>query len=228
MKVSTVATLLLGAASTVLLAQDPSQGGRDPQHGGVRSNDTQTTAQSAPSKDAGLVTGRVVMFEPGRIIVIRDMASQERTFNLGPGVTLPVDIHVGSFVDLLPEANGANVTKVVVHVDALPATTARKLPNTGTSSTTTTTATTTTTGSWVSGTVTAYTPGQSLTILMPGGTTVEYRIDSSSAIPTDLVIGKVVKIQTDVGGDGTQRLAKQVTYTTKTTTQRKKTTTSMN
>lgn len=288
MRVSRVLTLLVGAVSAVALAQDPSQSSTD-RESDQSSETRQTATQTTTTETSAAISGTVVRYEPGRVIVIRDASNQERTFNLGPGVAAPVDVRVGSYVNLSTETNGVNVTRIRSGTmpsggasgtgmsgsgtstwsgttGTTPGAGSPTLPRTGTGTTTGTTSgsgtmtsdpqsgtrvqtgtTTSTTGtqsgtvrkdlprtgtsgsmtategSWISGTVTAYTPGQFVTIAMPGGTTVEYRIDSSSSIPTDLAIGKTVKIQSDVGMEGSQRVVKQLQYTTKTTTKSKKT-----
>ena len=80
-------------------------------------------------------------------------------------------------------------------------------PSGETSKTTTTT---------ISGTVSAYEPGQSITILQPNQQTVTYTITQESQLPQEVAVGKTVTIRTmKVKGSP---VVKQVTIT-KTTTQ---------
>ena len=79
------------------------------------------------------------------------------------------------------------------------------------------TVTTTSRRTAISGTVSAYQPGQSITIVLPSKKTTTYTITETSQLPQDLVVGKRVTIQTTVVSG--KPVVKTVTYrtTTKTT-----------
>src|SRR5215470_17842199 len=71
----------------------------------------------------------------------------------------------------------------------------------------------------VYGKVTAFQPGQSISIEEPGQRTVTYTIDSSSELPADMAIGKTVTIQTTTVSGSPNPVVRKITYrtTTKTT-----------
>jgi hypothetical protein len=72
------------------------------------------------------------------------------------------------------------------------------------------------------GTVSAYEPGRTITILRPNATTVTYTIDASSAIPSGLSTGRRVVIRTITRPGVEQSVVRKVSYsriTKKTTVQ---------
>jgi hypothetical protein len=75
----------------------------------------------------------------------------------------------------------------------------------GTSTKTTTT---------IYGTVTAYEPGQSITIENPGHQTVTYTIDTQSQLPKDIAVGKTVTITTRTVTGSSSPVVRTVTYRT--------------
>jgi hypothetical protein len=88
-----------------------------------------------------------------------------------------------------------------------------------TSSQSTQTTTTTNDGA-ITGTVSAYEPGKSVTFVIPDKRTVVYTIDTSSAVPTDIAVGKTYSVTTVKStSGGNQMVVKKITTTTKTTTQ---------
>ena len=79
---------------------------------------------------------------------------------------------------------------------------------------------TTTTSSGYSGKVTAYQPGQSITINEPGKGPVVYVIDKSSELPQDVAVGQTVTITTrTVQGNSRPVVRSVTTKTVKTTTE---------
>lgn len=99
-------------------------------------------------------------------------------------------------------------------VDAAPAQAApAEAPMTKTTQTTTTKATT------VSGTVRAYEPGQSITVVGPGNKTTTYTITTDSQLPQDIAVGKRVTVQTTIvaGKPVVRSVTSKTTTTTKTT-----------
>jgi quercetin dioxygenase-like cupin family protein len=188
--------LATAAAATLLSAQ------------GVTSKTT--TIESSDNPKIITISGEVVRFQPGQTIVIRQ-AGKETTYTLSPSVTLPADIQIGRTVTLStePASDGsgpAMVTKV---------TTTSMTPEGQTKTTTERTEKTTTTT--ISGTVSAFEPGQFITIEKPDHQTVQYTINQESQLPQDVAVGKTVTIRTYTD-NGTQ-YARQVTITkTKTKT----------
>jgi|KBSSwiStaDraftv2_1062776.scaffolds.fasta_scaffold239973_2 hypothetical protein len=89
-----------------------------------------------------------------------------------------------------------------------------------TSQSTTTQTTTTTNDGSVTGTVSAYEPGKSVTFVLPDKRTVVYTLDASSVVPSDIAVGKtysVTTVKSTTGSNG-MTVKKITTTTTKTTT----------
>jgi len=178
----------------------------------------QTTIQTEPGKIV-TITGEVVRYEPGQTIVLRQPDKRVVTYSLSPGAVLPDDIQTGRTVTVStePSSDGSGpaiVTKV---------TTTSMTPEGQTKTTTERTEmspsgeTSKTTTTMISGTVSAFEPGQFITIERPDHQTVRYTITQESQLPQDLTIGKTVTIRTTTV-NGAQ-VAKQVTITkTKTKT----------
>lgn len=197
--------LAMGAAATLLGAQEVTT--------------KQTTIQSSDNPRIVTITGEVVRYEPGQTIVLRQPDKRVVTYTLSPGATLPEDIQIGRTVTVStePSSDGsgpAMVTKVTttsMTPEGQTKTTTERTemsPSGDTSKTTTTT---------ISGTVSAFEPGQFITIERPDHQTVRYTITQESQLPQDLTIGKTVTIRTTTV-NGAQ-VARQVTITkTRTTT----------
>ena len=179
----------------------------------------QTTIESSSSPKVITISGEVVRFEPGQTIVLRGPDQKITTYTLSPSATLPNDLAVGRTVTLStePASDGsgpAMVTKVTttsMTSDGQKKTTTERTETNAAGDTTKTTTTT------IEGTVSAYEPGQFITIEKPDHQTVRYTISQESQLPQDLTVGKTVTIRTYTN-NGTQ-YARQVTVTrTKTKT----------
>jgi len=181
----------------------------------------QTTIEStSDSPKVVTITGEVVRFEPGQTIVLRGSDRKVTTYTISPSATLPSDIAVGRTVTISTEPSSdasapAMVTKVTTTTmtsDGQKKTTTERTetsPNGDTMKTTTTT---------IEGTVSAYEPGQFLTIERPDHQTVRYTISNESQLPQDLTVGKTVTVRTYTNNGTTY--ARQVTVTkTKTKTE---------
>ena len=94
-------------------------------------------------------------------------------------------------------------------------TTTQEAPAATTQQTTTRTTKTTT----VSGTVQAYEPGQSITVVGPGNKVTTYTITTDSQLPQDIAVGKTVSVQTTMvsGKPVVRSVTSKTTTTTKTT-----------
>lgn len=141
------------------------------------------------------VSGQVVSYEPGRTIVVRQEGGKDMTFTLKPDIMVPADVQVGQKVTLHTEP-GVGGSVVVARVTTTTVTPEgqikRTTEETRTQPTGESTKTTTVT---VQGTVQAFEPGKSITVLRPDGTKVLYVIDGAATLPTDLAVGKVVTIR---------------------------------
>jgi len=93
------------------------------------------------------------------------------------------------------------------------AATAQEAPAATTQTTRTTKITT------VSGTVKAYEPGQSITVVGPGNKVTTYTITTDSQLPQDVAVGKTVSVQTTMvsGKPVVRSVTSKTTTTTKTT-----------
>jgi hypothetical protein len=201
---SSFLALAMGAAATLLIAQEVTT--------------KQTTTLSSDSPRIVTITGEVVRYEPGQTIVLRQPDKRVVTYTLSPGAILPEDIRIGRTVTVSTEpSSDASAPSVVTKV-----TTTSMTPEGQTKTTTERTemspsgdlSKTTTT---ISGTVSAFEPGQFITIERPDHQTVRYTITQESQLPQDLTIGKTVTIRTTTV-NGAQ-VARQVTITkTRTTT----------
>jgi hypothetical protein len=197
--------LAMGAAATLLGAQEVTT--------------KQTTTLSSDSPRIVTITGEVVRYEPGQTIVLRQPDKRVVTYTLSPGATLPEDIQIGRTVTVSTEpSSDASAPSVVTKV-----TTTSMTPEGQTKTTTERTEmspsgdTSKTTTTTISGTVSAFEPGQFITIERPDHQTVRYTITQESQLPQDLTIGKTVTIRTTTV-NGAQ-VARQVTITkTRTTT----------
>jgi len=167
------------------------------------------------------VTGDVVRYEAGRTIVVRSPDGHEVTYAIAPDISAPAEVTAGRRVSIVTEPSAAGpvlVTRITtdsVTLDGQVKTTTEKTevePSGAETKTQTTT---------VYGTVTAYEPGRSISLLGPGRKTVTYTIDSSSALPTGLAAGKTVVIRTITRPGATRPLVRKVTYSTTTTTKKK-------
>ena len=197
----------------------------------------QATTTTSTTTKTTTVSGEVVSYEPGKTIVIRDPNSRTVSYVLDAGLAVPAEVQVGRKVTIysspidgsirvqkittIETTNPDGSTATTTNVKEEPGYTAGagstsnpEPPQEGTAQTTTTTTTKTTR---VMGTVSAYQPGQSITIAGPNSKTTTYTITTDSQLPTDVAVGKQVTIETTtVSG---KPVARTVTYrtTTKTT-----------
>jgi len=169
------------------------------------------------------VEGKVMRYEPGKTIVVLESDNHEVSFAIAPGATIPGDIEVGRFVSMSTENSDAGpmtVTRV----------TTRSVTPEGNIKTQTVTRGTKPNGEQVSsktisvtGTVQDVQAGHSVTLLLPNKSTVEYTIDSSSVVPTDMAVGKTFTVQTTKTTTGAPVVVKMVAMSTQTTIKKKTT-----
>ena len=87
------------------------------------------------------------------------------------------------------------------------------------SQSTTTQSTTMSNDGTITGTVSAYEPGKSVTFVLPDKRTVVYTIDTSSNVPSDIAVGKTYSVTTVKStSGGNQMVVKKITTTTTKTT----------
>jgi hypothetical protein len=190
--------LATAAAATLLSAQEVSI--------------KQTAIENSDNPRLVTITGEVVRFEPGQTIVLR-ASGKETTYTLSPSAALPSDLQIGKTVTISTEpskdgSGPAMVTKVTTTSMTPEGQIKTTTEKTETSPSGDMTKTTTTT---ISGTVSAFEPGQFITIESPDHQTVRYTITKESQLPQDVAVGKTVTIRTYTT-NGTQ-FARQVTIT---------------
>jgi len=202
------------ALATAALAQDSQQ----------QTTTQQTTTQQTQVSDDGVartttttVTGKVVRYEPGTTIVVLGPDNKQMTYTLASDVNAPADVQIGKQVSLSTEPGEAGA--VMVHkITTQSVTSDGKLktetqtrtidPNGNTSSMNSTS---------VTGTVSAFEPGKSVTIQLPDQKTVVYTLDASSVVPSDVAVGKTYTIQTTRTSANGPLVVRKITTTTTTT-----------
>jgi hypothetical protein len=172
----------------------------------------QTDTQATRTETETTITGEVIRFEPGKVIVIRQPDQKTVTFTLTPSVTVPQDVQVGRKVMLYTEP-GEGGTALVKRV-----TTTSITPDGKTKQTTEETrtspggTTTTTTTSTVSGVVSAYESGKSITVTNRDGTQTTYVLSPDAQVPADLATGKTVTIMVMPADPASRPMVKKIIY----------------
>ena len=180
------------------------------------------THQSTITRETQVSTieGKVVRYEPGRTIVVAGPDGKEMTYTLSTSASVPADVEIGRVVSLStePSPDGpATVTRVTV----------RSMTPDGQIKTETQTQSIDASGNQtmtktvdVTGTVSAFDPGKSVTLVLPDKKTVVYTLDSSSIVPSDVAVGKTYTIQTTRTTANGPLVVKKITTTTTTTTKK--------
>ncbi|MFN2384836.1 MAG: hypothetical protein ABR576_00855 [Thermoanaerobaculia bacterium] len=165
------------------------------------------------------VAGEVVRYEPGQTIVIRQPDTQLVTYTLSPSLQAPEEVAIGRRVVITTQPSSSGpvlVTHITTESQAGATTTetvTEKTMESGTGEAQTT----------IYGTISAYAPGKTITIVQPNKTTLTYVVDAQSELPADLAVGKSVTIRTTTV-TGTERpVVRKVTYRTTTQTTKQKT-----
>jgi hypothetical protein len=200
-----VIAVVFGAATMSLVAQES----------------TTTTKQESTTTTTKTMTGSVVQYTPGQTIVLSGPDGKTVTYTIGSAVQVPAEVQVGKRVTVSsePASDGSGMAVVTrietTSVDASGQTkqTTEKTEQSPSGTTKTTTSTST------YGTITAFQPGQSITIEQPGQKTVTYVIDTQSQLPQDVAVGKTVTITTRTVSGSEKPVVRSITYRKVTTTQ---------
>jgi len=179
-------------------------------------NQTQSTSQQTTIKTT-TIEGKVVRYEPGKTIVVMGPDNKEVSYILSTNVVVPADIEVGRVVTLTTEPSevgAVTVTRITtrtVNPDGSMKTETQtqstnpdgskktEIQTQSTSASGDQTSVKTTT---ITGTVSAFEPGKSVTIVLPDKKTVVYTVDTSSVVPSDLTVGKTYTVQTTTTKNG--------------------------
>jgi hypothetical protein len=164
------------------------------------------------------ISGDVVRYEPGQVIVIRGQDGKEITYTLSPRIKVPPDVQVGQKVTLYTEhgASGSptTVSKVVTTSITSEGKVKVQTDDTRTTASGKRTQKHTTT---INGEVVKYEPGQAIVIREPSRGVVTYTLAPNASVPGDIQVGKNVTLYTEPGVDGTARTITRVTTTTSVT-----------
>jgi hypothetical protein len=232
-----LATVGIAAAASVLIAQETPTSRSTQEQETIQNVDGSTTTTTKTTT----VTGDVVRYEPGKSIVIRDPNSRTTTYTIDENVVVPTDVQVGRKVTIYtvpgkgtvrvqrittvtstnPDGSSSQRTEVRDDPAAVSADQLRQPPSSAypaQSDVNTTQTTKTTKIITVNGTVQAYEPGQTITVVGPDSKTTVYTISSDVVVPQDVVVGKQVTLQTTVvSGKPVVRSVTTRTTTVKTT-----------
>jgi hypothetical protein len=181
---------------------------------------TRETEKTAQTRTV-TVTGDVVRYEAGRTIVVRSPDGREVTYSIAPDVSAPAEVTAGRRVSIVTEPSAAGpvlVTRITTESVAPDGQSMATTPETVLAPSAAQTKTQTTT---VYGTVTAYEPGRSISLVQPDRKTVTYTIDASSVLPTDIAAGRTVVVRTITRPGASRPLVRKVTYSTTKTTRKK-------
>src|SRR5215813_14536185 len=208
-KVPTLAAALIAGTMTVAAQQTTTEQKTQQNPDGSVQTTTKTTT----------VTGSVVHFEKGQSIEIRSTDGKTTTYILRPSLEVPSEVQVGRNVTISTEpASDGSGPAVVTRIQTTSVNSSGQTKTTTERTETNASGQTKTTTTTVYGTVTAFQPGQSISIEDPGQRTVTYTIDRSSELPSDLAIGKTVTIQTTTVSGSPNPVVRKITYRTTTKT----------
>ncbi len=237
--------LAVSATATLMAQQEAPAAGTTSSTRTTQTMTQHPDGSTSTSTKTETVSGEVVTYEPGHTIVIRDPNKGTVTYTLDPGLTVPSDIQVGRRVMIYTEPGDgsvrvARITTVTTPAGSSGTMTSHTMSSQGqqgqqsqTTSTTSSSSSDTDSGAMpvqttqtttssrrttsIYGTVQAYEPGQSITVVGPNSKTTTYTITTDSQLPKDVAVGKRVTVQTTtVSGKPVVRSVQYKT-TTKTT-----------
>ncbi len=183
-----------------------------------------TTTQTTQVTDDGVsrstktttIEGKVVRYEPGKTIVVLGPDNKEMTYTLASTVEVPADVAVGRLVSLNTEPSDSGAV-TVSRITVRSVTSDGKIKSeTQTQTTDASGNTSTSKSTTITGTVSAFEPGKSVTIMLPDKKTVVYTVDSSSSVPADIAVGKTYTIETTRASASGPLVVRRITTTTTT------------
>jgi hypothetical protein len=172
------------------------------------------------------ISGDVVRYEPGQVIVIRGIDNKEVSYTLSSSIALPGDLQVGQKVTLYTDRSADGSPTTVSRIVTTTVTSEGKVKATTDETRTTAsgdvTRSRTTT---ISGEVVKYEPGQAIVVRDPSRRLVTYTLAADASVPADIQVGKKVTLYTESAADGSATMVKRVTTTSVTPQGRTKSTT---
>jgi hypothetical protein len=158
-----------------------------------------------------VVTGEVIRYEPGRILVVRS-EGRELTYNLSPAVAIPADVQLGRNVSVYSERGKdgiTNVTRVTSTAVTPQGELKRTTEETRVGSSGEVRQKTTT----VTGEVVSFIPGRNIVIRPEGGETMTMTLAPGVTLPAETQVGKKVTLHTEYGPDGATTVSRVMTTT---------------
>lgn len=192
---------------------------------GVASAQTYNQAAQVETRTV-TISGDVVRYEPGRVIVVRGQDGKEVTYTLSPSITVPADVQVGKKVTLYTERGADGTPTTVSRVVTTSVTpegnvkaTTDETRKTASGEVTKTRSTT------ITGEVVKYEPGQTIVVREPSSKVVTYTLAPDVSVPPDIQVGRKVTLYAEPSADGGATLVKRVTTTSVTPEGRTRSTT---
>jgi len=187
----------------------------------------QTSDQAAPVDTKTVtISGDIVRYQPGQVIVIRDKDGKEVAYTLTSSIAVPGDLQVGQKVTLHTErgvdGSPTTVSRIVttsVNSQGNVKSTTDETRTTASGEVTKTRVTTT------SGEVVKYEPGPAIVVREPSRGVVTYTLGPDVSVPADIQVGKQVTLITEPGAEGGATTVRRVTTTSVTPEGRTKSTT---
>jgi len=224
-----VGAALLGAATLLSAQQEQKQ-----------TTTTTTTLEKSDRPGRANVTGEVVQYDMTKhTIVIRKPDQTVITYTIGPSVAVPAGVRAGRTVTIYSEPGESGsviVTRIVtVEPDGSVTQTERRQVTTSSESAQTPDSAAavprpsertamssapeeTGAPATVTGTVSAYEPGVSITLIGPDKKTTVYTLAPESRVPAEVALGKRVTVTTTTVSGSKTAVVKMVTVETRTKT----------
>lgn len=171
-----------------------------------------TQAQTQTVVAPVVITGEVIRYEPGKILVVRS-DGREMTYDLTPALSVPSELQVGRVVSVATE-RGHDGNTLVTRV-----TTTSVTPEGQMKSSTEETrqepggAITQTRLTTVTGEVVRYEPGRTIVVRTSGGQDTAFSLTPTVAVPADVQVGRKVTLHTEPGRGGATSVARVTTTT---------------
>jgi hypothetical protein len=192
---------------------------------GVASAHTHNDGAQVATKTV-TISGDVVRYEPGQVIVIRGQDGKDIAYTLSPRIKVPADVQVGQKVTLYTERSASGSPTTVSRIVTTSITSEGKVKvqtdDTRTTASGRRTEMRTTT---INGELVKYDPGQAIVVRDPSRGVVTYTLAPNASVPADIQVGQNVTLYTEPGADGNARTITRVTTTSVTPEGETKTTT---
>lgn len=169
------------------------------------------------------VSGTLVAYDPGRTLVLRDVAGRETTYALGPGVAVPRDLSINRTITIFvtrPDSGPPSIVRVALGAGApetppppppSPAPTPTATPPPGaTADTRSETEPVPARGGTLTGTVTGYVAGKAIAIRVPGGKELTFYLDPKAPVPKGLGVGRYVTVETEPLAGSSESIVRRV------------------